>query len=305
MLDRFLYYYQKFMTKLRKQGPKRALLRLMEFLIRRRFFLQFLLESAEYEIISRFRSEHGNVIGCWDNKDAANSKNANRFLVYVSYDAESGIQSHVVEQLRFFRDADYRIIFVSTSPHFSEAARGEILPFVETMIHRKNKGYDFLSYKLGVRQIVSDVGTMRSFILMNDSCTGPLFDFRPALDEMVRDETVVYGITKSDEITEYIQSYFIHFGGALVRKGIFSGYVDRIRMLNSKWAIVRFLEIGGSRWLRKNEVVLKALVDTKNPAVSDVLRKFQITEPTRDPAASEFIRMGLLPFKKRKHGMSP
>lgn len=303
MIGRFHYYYQKFITKLRKHGSKRALLLLAEFLIRRKFFLQFALESLDYGWISRFRNEKKTLLDRWQSGSTAKPSGKFRALVYVSYDSESRIQDHVIEQLRFFHQQGYRIVFVSTSPELKLEARGDLFSWAETVLHRKNLGYDFVSYKLGFAEFAPDLSSLSSVVLMNDSCVGPLFDFVPALRRMESDSGAVYGITKSVEIAEYIQSYFLHFGEGVIISGLLAEYLARIRILKSKWAIVRFLEIGGSRWLRKRGVVLRALVDPTEPKIRKILDDATVTEPTKTPAAEIFIALGLLPFKKRKHGM--
>jgi hypothetical protein len=110
----------------------------------------------------------------------------------------------------------------------------------------------------------------------------------------------VYGITKSYEIAEYLQSYFLHFSGGLLPEAL-DGYMKRIRILNSKWAVVRFLEIGLSRWLRTRGIALKALVDPREEPVASLMRQRNVTDPVLEPVAALLRDQGILPFYKRSN----
>ena len=299
-MGRILHYLKKFWLQLRSQGWLSTLQTTFQFLWRRKLGLQLISESIEYHFWSRYRSISDTLIA----KIECKPLESKRALIYVSFDRESTIRPHVLDQLRFFSGQGYDPIFVTTSPCLDSVAIALLKPFCSLLIHRKNVGYDFASYRLGYEWLQNRVSTLESLVVMNDSCIGPLFDFGPHLQQMVAAPGSVYGLTKSLEISEHIQSYFYHFGAHVNQSGATKKFFDRIRILESKWAIVRFFEIGSSMLLQREGIHLRALVDPTESVIAARLQAEGLTEPTREPLASEWVEQKRLPFKKRSVSQS-
>lgn len=299
-MGRFRHYTKKFRMTLQTDGLLTTLQNVYEFMIRRWFGIQFLAEAFEYHVLAKGRSIPGTLI----KKIEIKPLHEPRALIYVSYDRNSLMQEHVVCQLQFFFEQKYDIIFVTTSPAIVEAEMTKIRPFCAQILHRQNIGYDFASYALGFEALRSKVKTLESLVVMNDSCTGPHFDFTPLLNQMISSADVVYGLTKSLEIVEHIQSYFYHFGAGLNASGITESFFSRIRILNSKWGIVRYLEIGSSVFMSRQGVSLRALIDPAQPDTRILMKEHSLTEPTREPLATRWIEERRLPFKKRSADLS-
>ncbi len=295
MIGRLQFYFKKAMAEMKAHGLKGAVLLTLAFLKRRRFFLQFVSEWIEYEFTSRKRSLSRTVIEVLKTDPLTSSK----ILLYASFDSKSIILPHVIQQLDFFNSEGYQIVWVSTSPEVNPDEFEKIKAFVDIAIHRKNEGYDFASWAVGY--LFTGGAQISSLVLMNDSCLGPEFDFHPLLSKMESEPRAVYGISKSYEIAEYIQSYFLHFGDHTIQTGVVTKYFSRIRILNSKWGIVRFFEIGGSKFLLKEGIPIKSLVDPKDPKVFEVMSWYQLGDPVKDPAGKEWIKRGLSPFYKRSN----
>ena len=299
MLGRLLYYQSKFRQRWHQGGWSAAAREAGSFLRRRRFFAGFVWEAWEYQLSSRFRRLETTIREVRELRPLSK-----RLMVYVSFDRESIVRPHVVEQLRYFHGVGYSIAFVTTSPELPEREAAKLTPFLSRLLHRQNIGYDFSSYRAGFDQLRAFALDAESLIMMNDSCFGPSFEFSARLAEMRADVGSVWGITKSYEITEYIQSYFFHFGSELLRGGTVGRYFDRVRILDQKRAIVRYYEIGGSRWLRQWGIPLKALVDPAVPDIASLMVEHGLTDPTRDPVARLLEEQKLLPLRKRSLGPS-
>ena len=297
MIGRLTHYLKKAKIEYRKGGVLKLIPKGAHFLFRRKFFLDFIVEALEYQIFSRFRNIRSTILEIPIQKEIT----GHRLILYASYDPESKISSCVMKQLQFFHQEAYQIIFISTSPRFTKEEADKIKDWVTIAIHRKNLGYDFASWKLGYTFIMPNTRELESLILLNDSCEGPEFELTEILKKMRSFPQAVYGISKSMEIAEHIQSYFYHFGKGLLNDGIVEDFFKRIRILTSKWGVVRFLEIGSSKWLIKKGISLKALIDPMEPAVSEKMSQFDLTEPTREPLASEWVRLKISPFYKKSN----
>jgi hypothetical protein len=298
MMSRLTYYLRRARSHLKKEGFGVALLVGVRFLVRRKFLLGFLIESVEYQLTSRFRGVGATLIS----EPKAELIQSDRVLVYASYDVNSLIQVHVLDQLRAFHSCGYEIVFVTTSPELPGDAVLTLDAYCKRIIHRQNRGYDFCSWKLGLERAAFETSSLRSLVVMNDSCYGPFFEIDGILSSMRAAPDTVYGLTKSLEISPYIQSYFYHFGAELLKNGLVEGFFSRVRILNSKWTIVRFLEIGSSAWLRSRRIPFKALVDPEEPGIQDLMNQFDITDPVVKPVARIWIDRKLNPFYKRSNG---
>ena len=92
--------------------------------------------------------------------------------VYATYDRYGLIADYVVSQVAALAQQGYRVIFVSTSPCLLEREIAKMVPYSWKILHRRNLGYDFGSYKEGIRQVGS-TEKAESLILMNDSAMAP------------------------------------------------------------------------------------------------------------------------------------
>jgi lipopolysaccharide biosynthesis protein len=297
MSGRISYYIHKAKLSFSNRGVRAVSKEALFFLIRRRFFLQFLFEAIEYHFISQFRNLPATILKVMK-EDPLSS---NRVLCYAHYDAKSKVDDYVIPQLQAFCDDGYQIIFVTTSPDFPVAEYEKIKSLVTVCVHRKNEGYDFASYRVAFDLIGPRYSSLESLIVMNDSCLGPLFPMNDILKKMRDSVDSVYGISISEEIAEHIQSYFYHFGSSVLRKPVTKSFFDRIRILRNKWAIVRYFEMGSSKLLLTEGIGLKALVNPKDSFVKENMRLAQLTEPTRDPVAAKCVELKMTPFYKRSN----
>jgi hypothetical protein len=298
MIGRIKYYIEKFHKLKTENGEMHTIRFMTRFLLRRKFFLEFIYEGFEFYILSHFR-DLGSTINKIYKRDSLGT--FEKLMIYASFDKNSVIQPFVIEQLKGFYQCGYKIVFVSTSPEFTENDCSLISEYTNLVIHRKNIGYDFGSWKVGYDCVESELKNVKSLIIMNDSCLGPYCDLGPLVTRMQSAKNCVYGNSKSYEITEYIQSYFYHFGESVIEKNLHKKFFDRIRILNSKWCIVRFLEIGSSRMFKKQGIPLKALIDPVDPIIKREMDLSNRTEPMGDPLGKKWIELKLTPFYKRSN----
>jgi lipopolysaccharide biosynthesis protein len=305
MIGRLAHYLRRARTLKNEKGTAELLRVTRDFAIRRAFRENPLLESFEYHVLAPKRDVMKTLIRVAYQREDATSL-SERWMVYASFDAKSEILPHVEQQLRSFHERGYRIVFVTTSPELrDEDVKERLAPWCGAVVHRKNEGYDFGSYKLGYMLFRGAIhvapGAVESFILMNDSCLGPYGDLRAHIEKMIAAQDSVYGITKSYEIHEYIQSYFLHFGTVPIRS-LLEEYMAHVRVIHMKTSIVRFMEIGLSHWMRTQKgIVLKAIVDPKNGDIYHLMNAAGTTDPVIQSVAEPMRNQGRLPLYKRSN----
>ena len=193
-------------------------------------------------------------------------------------------------------------MFISSSPQLEPGDVRKLSCFCQVIVHRKNIGHDFGSWRTGYELIKGSLNRTVPVILMNDSCFGPYGSMDSLFTLLTEEPHSVVGVSKSYLIEEHLQSYFLGFGSETVRQGHFDSYMSRIRLLATKEAIVRFFEIGGSHYLKKLKVPLNALVDPLQEPVAQMLKISKSDNAIKDPVGTELVEKGLSPFYKRSNG---
>jgi lipopolysaccharide biosynthesis protein len=148
------------------------------------------------------------------------NRDSKRYLVYASYDRSGLIADYVVDQVAALATLGYRTLFVSTSPRVAADQAAKVAPYCWQIVHRRNLGHDFGSYKEGIRRIVT-LDEVDNLLLMNDSCYGPLFDLAVADRHGRASGCNLWGITDSWNSKYHIQSYYLLFDNAAVRSRAF------------------------------------------------------------------------------------
>lgn len=301
-MQRILFYLRELRYLVRERGGRETLRRLADFLVRRKFFLGFAEEWIDYWVLSRFRDPLESVISVTGHIPSS----MERLAIYVSFSANGVIEPHVLAQLKVLREAQYSIVVITASPILTAEGQAQLLKQSDLVIHRQNTGHDFGSWITGWRWLQKNAPQilnlpLESFLMFNDSCLGPYQDMGVILEKMIRDRGVVSGITVSNDVSFHIQSYFIHFGAEIWRKGWVHGYFKRLSILSSKWTVVRYFEIGGSVWLLKQGAQLKAWVDPENPRVKEILAPLRGGNPTHGNYGKLLVQEGFCPLYKRSN----
>lgn len=309
MLRRLRYYIRQFIQLARQQGGRAAFAKVLEMVWRRRLFLQFASEWMEFHLIAPRRSALATVRSVTAGAVPLDAATRPHLLLYSSFDPRSRVGEHVQAQVQAYHAAGFCTVFTTTSDELPPAELEKLAPYCAVMMHRRNIGIDFGSWKAGYDWLHSTAdGTayldkVETVLLANDSCYGPFADLAPFIATMRDAPNAVYGMTRSLEISPYLQSYFLHFGRNVVARGLFARYMRYVRLLRTKLGVGRFLEIGGSTFLEAHGVPLRAFVDAADEPVRTILRQYDLTDPIRDPAGRVFLEMGLTPFHKRSNDL--
>jgi hypothetical protein len=312
MIQRLSYYLLRVRMLHRQKGTIRLAHELWTTLRRHWFFTRFAWHWVEYHWVAPRRSAMATVreVSVGAVPFPAPTERPVHLLLYASFDREGRIGTHVCDQLRAYHEAGFHAVFCTTSSTMDAEAEAALRPYCMAALRRDNQGIDFGSWKAAYEWLMAAPGgaalleRVDSVLLANDSCYGPFHPMGPFIERMRRATDTVFGITRSLEIRPYLQSYFLHFGRDVVARGVFRDFMTQhVRLLGTKDAAARFLEVGGSDFLEQRGVPLKALIDAAEEPVRSVLAKHDLLDPIRDPAGREFLAMGLTPFHKRSNDL--
>ncbi len=174
---------------------------------------------------------------------------ARSVAIYAHYSLHGHVSQMVLQQLREYARLGFRVIFVTNGGELDAASRAAVLSIAETVLRRRNFGYDFGSWADALLVLALDLAELDELLLANDSVIGPLHPLDP-LFATCRDEgDGLFGLTEGVQWSTHLQSYFLLARG---RRAItdMAGYLRRLRLSNSKSLTIRRGELGLSAAMR-------------------------------------------------------
>jgi rhamnosyltransferase len=186
-------------------------------------------------------------------------------LVIAHYNKTGKLRQDTLDALPVLHRHFQKIILVST--HLSPDAEEKVPPFVD-VFKRDNIGYDFYSYREGIRTIVAS-GNDYQVTLMNTSfvIADPEKLCLQYVDEGIkREDCDVYGLVKSFEIVEHLQSFLLAFSTRLMRDAGFIQWWDTMQALNARHEVIYAYELGLSQYLSKAGYPLMAAITNQSDA---------------------------------------
>lgn len=191
---------------------------------------------------------------------------ASKVCLFSSYFKSNQIPYYVKFYLKELRRFFDQVVMLTNNDRDIEAADvGWLAAEGIDLMLVPNEGFDFGMWQKA--QPLLDLGRLERLALVNDSCVC-LAPLDTLFQWMERQTALVLGVTKSNERSEHIQSYFICLEGDAVKVAIdylrgadfgLLGYED----------VVIFGEIGLSRRLQGSGLELAAVVELKegNPVL--------------------------------------
>ena len=221
-----------------------------------------------------------------------------KYLIFAHYHSKGLIRKDILEFLKksnFFFD---KIIFVSTNLKVSERKK---FPKSIKIISRKNIGYDFYSYKHGLNYFIlnylkkdsenADLYFLNSSVLIVE--TNKLIG---NLKKLKIKNNEIWGLTKSYELTEHLQSYFFCFSVKVLKNKNILNWWLKIKPYKKRQTIIDKYELGLSKIMKTNDYKLCALF-SKNiniypcyPHTSSILWR-NIVEFEKTPFPKKFLNL--------------
>jgi lipopolysaccharide biosynthesis protein len=167
--------------------------------------------------------------------------------IFASFSRTDEIPEYVLHYLEKIKAEGFDIVFVTTAAGISSTSLSKLLSLCLKIIHRKNTGLDFGSWKAGILHAEIDLKKYHRLLLTNDSCYAPLF---PLTELLGKAEGDLYGITDSYEVKYHIMSYFVLYDAKIFHSDMFRKVWKDVRMIPTRFKglIVRLYEVGMSQY---------------------------------------------------------
>ena len=179
-------------------------------------------------------------------------KNKNNLCIFSHFDPDDIIDEYVINYLESINNLEFDIIFVSTSEKLDNIEINKIKFLCKKIIIKKNNGYDFGSWVVGLDSIRNNISLYDNLIICNDSVYAPLFNLADIFSKMNKRNCDFWGITDSYQHSYHLQSYFIFFKKTLFSSKFFWNFWDNYKLYNKKRNIIKNYEVNLTKYFISN-----------------------------------------------------
>ena len=180
-------------------------------------------------------------------------------LIFAHYHSSGLIRNDILNFFIKSKPFFDQIVLISTNLKKNEKKK---IPKNIKVITRKNIGYDFFSYKMGLNYFLKkekirlDVNLffLNSSVLFVD--TNKLIR---SLNNLKLGKDEIWGLTKSYELAEHIQSYFFCFSSSVLKNKSILNWWKKVKPYKKRQTIVDKYELGMSDLMTKNNIKLQSI----------------------------------------------
>lgn len=179
--------------------------------------------------------------------------------LFVHFDPDGRIDPHVRNYLSALKACDLDLVLITSC----ELAAGEldaVSPLILGAVRRENLGLDFSGWALAL-ELFPQLTACRALVIANDSVYGPVGDLKAMVDHMEAIPCAIWGATRSYDLAEHIQSWFVWFRPEALRSPAFSRFWSEVLPLSDKQAIIETYEIPLQKAFEQAGLVVAAAVD--------------------------------------------
>ena len=207
-------------------------------------------------------------------------------LFYVHYNKFNRLSDHVIFQLEAMRQI-YDEIYLISNSQLSDRDLNSLANngLYDHFLQRKNSGYDFCAWSDGIKAYGYDqLDKFDNLTLMNDTCFGPFWDFKPTFDKFTNKTNVdFWGITNnrshtvkpenSSSVTlpDHIQSYFVTFKRQVVISQSFHDFFANIKVLDDVVQVIIQYETAMTKFFEDRGFKSDVLFDTRKMPWNNML----------------------------------
>ena len=202
--------------------------------------------------------------------------------IYVSYNIDD-------DDIQFIeankRSCDMVVIESVNVPSLSNMKMKKIKGI--TYQTRPNTGYDATSWKEYVLDNIDEIRTYDYVIFANNSCR---YDFRieDTIKDMRKKGATFYGLNRSDEITDHIQSFYIAVHRSVTNTDAFYDHWHDMKPITGRRSAINNHELAFTQHMKDAGAIIGSLT------TSDLLKNTYVSE------AYHIGMESLPPFMKKK-----
>lgn len=188
------------------------------------------------------------VLRAIEERDVASTKilrqkKFTQLAIFSHFDEGCIVDEYVVYALKELFKLKFDIVFVTTSEKIRPSQLAKIEKYLFMSIVKKNRGYDFMSWKTGL-SFVPEYKKYKTILHINDSIFFPLLNPKKMFDSMKLQGFDCWGLTDSLKQAYHIESFFWVVNQRLLQSQIYKDFWDECQILHDKSQIIQKYEMG-------------------------------------------------------------
>ncbi len=197
------------------------------------------------------------------------------YLIFAHYHSKGLIRKDILDFLNNSKKYFKQIIFVSTNIKSTEIKK---IPKNIKIIKRKNIGYDFYSYKIGweylLKKLNNDYNNKNIFFINSSILFIKPLKIINSIKKTKIKSNEFWGISRSRELTDHIQSYFFFLPANLFTNKNILNWWKKIKPLSIHYKIILKYELGLSKLMLKNNIKLMSIYKKNiNLKTNNIIKK--------------------------------
>lgn len=219
----------------------------------------------------------------------------NRLAIFASYSNDNKIHDYVIYYLKGLKEVCDAIIFVADCD-IEDAEKNKLEGLVTQAICQRHGCYDFGSYKTGFKLVKENhlLDNVDELVFCNDSCYGPTHPFAEVFETMKEDKADFWGLVRSEEIKNHLQSYFLVFKRQVFTSEAFNSFVNGFTKQESMIQYVIKYELNFTEILIEAGFTCSSFLDRKQHKTRENIIK---GNPTKYPVTLYNLHLPLLKKK--------
>ena len=188
--------------------------------------------------------------------------------LFVTYSPNGELKPHVLHYVQSLRREMISVVLIINAEHPLEVSGAGLLPHVDGLFVRQNKGYDFAAWA-HVLQMHRELFEARIVYLINDSLIGPIdqSEFSDLINKIRANEADVIGLTENLEICWHLQSYFLAFRERALHSAAFDEFMKSIVCFEDKRDVIREYELRLANILKAAGLDCEPLFRARGPTI--------------------------------------
>lgn len=184
-----------------------------------------------------------------------------RLAIFASFNKDGIIKESVVYYIKNLKEIADGIIFVTDNPVI-ESELKKIEKYITIAKCSRHNEYDFGSYKFGfnLAKNYNLLDGINELILCNDSCFGPIYNFKNIFNIMDKKECDFWGLSSDTTIKDHIQSFFYVFKKNVFNHKSFNKYINKIHKQKNIIDVIKKYECTFTVYLEKQKFKSATLV---------------------------------------------
>ena len=178
---------------------------------------------------------------------------------------------------KLFAEAGFVVVILHSTaivaPSLAEIDRDDCFLYV-----KRNLGYDFGSWAVGIWAISDFLDDVEEIVLVNDSIIGLRPGLTDVLEQIRNRNADVVGLTDSYERSYHLQSYFLWLGRRVCQSAPLQVFMAKYPFTSEKDVVVREGELGLSRFFQEQGFTLNAIYQYEKVAGAWLEKASQVAQ---------------------------